>query len=124
MNSLADFVMVSAMLFGIGIYGLITKRNALRLLFAVEIMINAANLNFVAFEQYQPAASGAQAALGQTFVLFSIALAAAEAAVILAIVVVAFRLHHDVDVSELKTMGDNDASREPSPGQDGAAHKE
>ncbi|MGP8125517.1 MAG: NADH-quinone oxidoreductase subunit NuoK [Nitrososphaerales archaeon] len=104
MNSLSDFVLVSAMLFGIGIYGLITKRNALRLLFAVEIMINAANLNFVAFEQYMPVALGPQAALGQTFVLFSIALAAAEAAVILAIVVVAYRLHHDVDVSELNSM--------------------
>jgi NADH:ubiquinone oxidoreductase subunit K len=95
------------MLFGIGIYGLVTKRNALRLLFAVEIMINAANLNFVAFGQYLPfAAGGASApnALGQTFVLFSIALAAAEAAVILAIVVVAYRLHHDVDVSELNSM--------------------
>ena len=107
MNSLADFVMVSAMLFGIGIYGLVTKRNALRLLFAVEIMINAANLNFVAFGQYLPFLQGAQApsnAFGQTFVLFSIALAAAEAAVILAIVVVAYRLHQDVDVSELKSM--------------------
>jgi NADH:ubiquinone oxidoreductase subunit K len=104
-NSLADFVIVSAMLFGIGIYGLVTKRNALRLLFAVEIMINAANLNFVAFGQYLPfEASPAPNALGQTFVLFSIALAAAEAAVILAIVVVAYRLHHDVDVSELKSL--------------------
>ena len=107
MNSLSDFVLVSAMLFGIGIYGLATKRNALRLLFAVEIMINAANLNFVAFGQYLPFAAGAAGstnALGQTFVLFSIALAAAEAAVILAIVVVAYRLHQDVDVSELKSM--------------------
>lgn len=109
MNSLADFVIVSAMLFGIGIYGLVTKRNALRLLFAVEIMINAANLNFVAFGQFAPFAPSPTAAvsnaLGQTFVLFSIALAAAEAAVILAIVVVAYRLHQDVDVSELNSMG-------------------
>jgi NADH:ubiquinone oxidoreductase subunit K len=107
-NSLADFVIVSAMLFGIGIYGLVTKRNALRLLFAVEIMINAANLNFVAFGQYAPFSTGSAAVsnpLGQTFVLFTIALAAAEAAVILAIVVVAYRLHQDVDVSELKSMG-------------------
>jgi NADH:ubiquinone oxidoreductase subunit K len=102
-NSLSDFVLVSAMLFGIGIYGLVTKRNALRLLFAVEIMINAANLNFVAFGQYLPYATSPNA-LGQTFVLFSIALAAAEAAVILAIVIVAYRLHQDVDVSELKSM--------------------
>jgi NAD(P)H-quinone oxidoreductase subunit 4L len=106
-NNLGDFVIVSAMLFGIGIYGLVTKRNALRLLFAVELMINAANLNFVAFGQYLPnlgSPAAATNALGQTFVLFSIALAAAEAAVILAIVVVAYRLHQDVDVSELKSM--------------------
>jgi len=104
-NSLADFVLVPAILFGIGIYGLVTKRNALRLLFAVEIMINAANLNFVAFEQYAPfAAAAVDNPVGQTFVLFSIALAAAEAAVILAIVVVAYRLHQDVDVSELKSL--------------------
>ena len=100
MNSLTDFVLVSAMLLGIGIYGLVTKRNALRLLFAVEIMINAANLNFVAFSQYAFASN----AVGQAFVLFSIALAAGEAAVVLAIVVVAYRLHHDVDVSELKSL--------------------
>ena len=106
MNSLSDFVILSAILFGIGIYGLVTKRNALRLLFAVEIMINAANLNFIAFSQYAPFALGPTTVngIGQTAVLFSIALAAAEAAVILAIVVVAYRLHNDVDVSELKSM--------------------
>lgn len=100
MNTLSDFVILSAMLFGIGIYGLVTKRNALRLLFAVELMINAANLNFVAFGQYLFSAN----AIGQTVVLFSIALAASEAAVILSIVVVAYRLHQDVDVSELSSM--------------------
>ncbi len=99
MNTLADFTFVSAALFGIGIYGLVVKRNALRLLFAVELMINAANLNFVAFNQFLWSNE-----VGQTFVLFSIALAAAEAAVILAIVVVAYRLHQDIDVSELKTL--------------------
>ncbi len=99
MNSLSDFVVVSAMLFGIGIYGLVTKRNALRMLFAIELMINAANLNFVAFGQFLQTN-----AVGQTFVLFSIAMAAAETAVILAIIVVTYRLHKDVDVSELKSM--------------------
>jgi NADH:ubiquinone oxidoreductase subunit K len=103
LSSLADYVFLSAVLFGIGVYGLVTKRNALRLLFAVEIMINAANLNFVAFNQYLPYAAAGNA-VGQTFVLFSIALAAAEAAVILAIVVVAYRLHNDIDVSEMKTL--------------------
>ena len=99
MNSLVDFLTVSAALFAIGIYGLITKRNALRMIFAVEIMINAANINFIAFNRFLW-----PTALGQTIVLFSIALAAAEAAVILAIVVVAYRLHEDIDVSELKTL--------------------
>ena len=99
MNTLADFVLVSAILLAIGIYGLIVKRSALRMIFAVEIMINAANLNFVAFNQFLW-----NNAIGQTFVLFSIALAAGEAAVILAIVVVAYRLHKDTDVSELKTL--------------------
>lgn len=100
MNTLADFVFVSSILFSIGIYGLIVKRNALRLLFAVEIMINAANINFVAFEQYLW-----NNAIGQAFVLFSIALAAGEAAVILAIIVVAYRINKDVDVSELSSLG-------------------
>jgi NADH:ubiquinone oxidoreductase subunit K len=98
-NTLADFVLVSTMLFAIGVYGLIVKRSALRMVFAVEILINAANLNFVAFNQFLW-----NNAIGQTFVLFSIALAAGEAAVILAIVVVAYRLHKDTDVSELKTL--------------------
>jgi len=98
-NTLADFALVSAMLFSIGIYGLIVKRSALRLVFAVEIMINAANLNFVAFNQFLW-----NNAIGQTFVLFSIAVAAGEAAVILAIVVVAYRLHKGTGVSELKTL--------------------
>lgn len=100
MNTLMDFLTVSAVLFSIGVYGLIVKRNALRMIFAVEILINAANINFVAFNMYLW-----PSALGQTIVLFSIALAAAEAAVILAIVVVAYRLHDDIDVSELKTLG-------------------
>jgi NADH:ubiquinone oxidoreductase subunit K len=97
--ALSDYLIVSALLFGVGIYGLVTKRNAMRLVFSVEILVNAANINFIAFNRFLW-----PAALGQTAVLFSIALAAAEAAVILAIVVVAYRIHDDVDVSELKNL--------------------
>jgi len=99
LNTLLDYTFVSGLLFAIGIYGLVVKRNALRLLFAIEIMINAANLNFIAFSFFF------NDALGQMIVLFSIALAASEAAVILTIVIVAYRLHQDVDVSELKSLG-------------------
>ena len=99
MIPLEDYLLVSAALFAVGVYGLVTKRNAMRLVFSVEMLINAANINFIAFNRYiWPAA------LGQTIVLFSIALAAGEAAVILAVVVVAYRLHDDVDVSELKNL--------------------
>jgi len=99
MVSLYDFLSVSAVLLAIGVYGLVTKRNAMKLVFSIEILINAANINFIAFNRYLwPTAQG------QTVVLFSIALAGAEAAVILAIIVVAFRMHKGVDVSELKTL--------------------
>jgi len=97
--ALSDYLVVSALLFAVGIYGLMTKRNAMRLVFSVEILVNAANINFIAFNRFLW-----PDALGQTIVLFSIALAAAEASVILAIVVVAYRIHDDVDVGELKNL--------------------
>lgn len=100
MEPFLNYFLVSLALFAIGIYGLIAKRNALRLLFAVEIIINAANLNFVAFSRYLATPN----ITGQTFSLFSIALAAAEAAVGLAIIMVAFRVHQDVDVLELRRL--------------------
>lgn len=100
MEPLFNYFFVSLSLLAIGVYGLITKRNALRLLFAVEIIINAATLNFVAFSRYLPTPS----ATGQTFVVFAIALAAAEAAAGLAIILIAFRLNRDVDVRELRRL--------------------
>ena len=100
MIPLEDYLFVSALLFSVGVYGLITKRNAMRLVFSVEMLINAANINFIAFNRFLYTE-----ALGQTIVLFSIALAAGEAAVILAVVVVAYRIHEDVDVSELRNLG-------------------
>jgi NADH:ubiquinone oxidoreductase subunit K len=75
-NELIDFVIVSVALLAIGIYGLSVKRNFIRMLFAVEIVINAANLNLVAFARFLPHSGG------QTFALFSIAIAAAEVAAV------------------------------------------
>jgi NADH:ubiquinone oxidoreductase subunit K len=68
-NELIDFTLVSVALLAIGIYGLAVKRNFIRMLFAVEIIINAANLNLVAFGRFLPHAGG------QTLALFSIAIA-------------------------------------------------
>ena len=55
-NELIEFVLVSVALLGIGIYGLSVKRNAIRMLFAVEIIVNAANLNLIAFARFMPEA--------------------------------------------------------------------
>jgi NADH:ubiquinone oxidoreductase subunit K len=99
--ALLDYVIVSIILFGIGIYGLISKGNALRLLFAVEIVINSANLNLVAFSEYLKQGANLE---GQTFALFSIAVAAAEAAVGLGIIMVTFRLNKEVDVFKLRKL--------------------
>ncbi|HJT50285.1 MAG TPA: NADH-quinone oxidoreductase subunit NuoK [Nitrososphaeraceae archaeon] len=98
MNELIDYVLVSVVLVAIGIYGLVVKRNAVRMLFALEIIANAANLNLIAFSRNL---SNAQ---GQVFALFSIAIAAAEVAVGLGIIIIAYRLYKEIDVEEFKSM--------------------
>ena len=99
-NELIDFVLVSIALLGIGIYGLSVKRNAIRMLFAIEIIVNAANLNLVAFARFMPEAHSS----GQTLALFSIAIAAAEVAVGLALVIVAYRLYKNIDIGDLRSL--------------------
>jgi NADH:ubiquinone oxidoreductase subunit K len=100
MVALVSYLIVSAALLGIGVYGLTMKRNAIRILFAVEIIVNAANLNFVAFTRYfnPPQVSG------QVIVFYSIAVAAMEAAVGLALILVAFRLNQSIDVRKLNKL--------------------
>ena len=97
-NELIDFVIVSVALLGIGIYGVAVKRNAIRMLFAIEIIINAANLNLVAFARFLPHSGG------QTLALFSIAIAAAEVAVGLALIIVAYRMYQNVDIAEFRSL--------------------
>jgi NADH:ubiquinone oxidoreductase subunit K len=95
---LIDFVIVSIALLAIGIYGVSVKRNAIRMIFAIEIIINAANLNLVAFARFIPNSKG------QTFALFSIAIAAAEVAVGLALIIVAYRMYKNVDIAEFRSL--------------------
>ncbi len=97
-NELIDFVIVSIALLGIGIYGLSVKRNAIRMLFAIEIIINAANLNLVAFARYIPNSDG------QTLALFSIAIAAAEVAVGLSLIIVAYRMYQNIDIADFRSL--------------------
>jgi NADH:ubiquinone oxidoreductase subunit K len=97
-NELIEFVLVSVALLGIGIYGLSVKRNAIRMLFAVEIIVNAANLNLIAFARFMPHSGG------QTFALFSIAIAAAEVAIGLALIIVAYRMYQNVDIADFRSL--------------------
>jgi len=98
MVEIIDYVIISTILFGIGIYGLVAKRNAIRMIFAIEIVANAANLNLVAFSR------GLSNVQGQTFALFSIAIAAAEVAVGLGIIIIAYRHYKEIDVEEFKSL--------------------
>src|SRR5438034_4042052 len=85
MEPLTSFFAVSVVLLGIGIYGLTTKRNALRILFSIELIYNAANLNIIAFARLRDP----PIVTGQVLVLFTMALAAMEASVGLHIIIVA-----------------------------------
>lgn len=87
MNPLHAYLAVSAILFAIGFGGVIARRNAIVVLMGIELMLNAANLNFVAFWKYGPVTQPD----GYIFVLFSIAIAAAESAVGLALVILIYR---------------------------------
>ena len=82
MDSLTNYLFVSASLFCLGLYGVITRRNAVAVLMGVELILNSANINFVAFARF----SGMNMA-GHVYALFVIVLAAAEAAVALAIII-------------------------------------
>ena len=97
-NELIDFVIISVALLAIGIYGLAVKRNAIRMLFAIEMIVNAANLNLVAFARFIPNSQG------QTLTLFSIAIAAAEVAVGLALIIVAYRMYKNIDIADFKSL--------------------
>jgi NADH:ubiquinone oxidoreductase subunit K len=100
MVGLASYIIVSAALLGVGIYGLSVKKNAMRILFAIEVIVNAANLNFAAFTRYMNPAQ----VTGQVIVFYSIAAAAMEAAVGLALILVAFRLNSTIDVRKLNKL--------------------
>ncbi|PZD97800.1 NADH-quinone oxidoreductase subunit NuoK [Paenibacillus sambharensis] len=97
---LPSYLMLAAILFCIGLYGALTKRNAVIVLISIELMLNAVNLNLVAFAKY-----GALPSLtGQVFTLFTISVAAAEVAVGIAILIALFRLKGTVQADEFDEM--------------------
>ena len=98
MVSLNAVLLISFLLFSIGIAGVLIRRNALIIFMSVELMLNSANLAFVAF------ASQFGVITGQLFVFFVITVAAAEVAVGLALIVAIFRTKHSIDVDQMSSL--------------------
>ena len=106
--NLTNCLLLAAALFAIGVVGVMARRNLLLVLLSIELMLNAVNLAFLAFARHHALnpemASIGQAMAGQVFALFIIAVAAAEAAVGLAIVITFFRNRQSVDTRDLALM--------------------
>lgn len=95
---LSAWLMLAAVLFSIGVYGVMSRRNLVAVLCSVELMANAVNINLVALSYYNGAL------LGQAFALFSIALTVAEVSVGLAIVILVYRNRQGIDIDELSDL--------------------
>ncbi len=98
------YVVLSAMLFGLGAVGVITRRSAIMIFLSVELMLNAANLAMVAYARQWSATGGLHALQGQGAVFIVLAIAAAEVAVGLGILVAIFRQRTSTDVDELREV--------------------
>jgi NADH:ubiquinone oxidoreductase subunit K len=94
------YLALAAILFSIGMFGVITRRNAIGILMSLELMFNAANINFVAFNKYV----AADALIGQMFALFIIVVAAAEAVVGLALVLLIYRRWRGIGTDNISIM--------------------
>ncbi|OGU58668.1 MAG: NADH-quinone oxidoreductase subunit K [Ignavibacteria bacterium GWF2_33_9] len=96
---LTHFLILSGILFSLGIFGIATRKNAILVLMSLELILNSANINFVAFSRF-----GGVNIEGQIAALFVIVLAAAEVAVALAIVLNIYQNYHHVNVDEINQM--------------------
>jgi NADH:ubiquinone oxidoreductase subunit K len=101
MITLTDFLVVSAALFCIGLFMVVSKNNAIQILIGIELMLNAAILNLVAFGKYDRFNNG-----GQIFALFAIVLAAATTAVALAIILNVYRRYKTIDPNKIDKLRD------------------
>ncbi|HKJ81416.1 MAG TPA: NADH-quinone oxidoreductase subunit NuoK [Ignavibacteriaceae bacterium] len=98
---LNHFLVISSLLFCLGLFGIVTRKNAVMVLMGIELVLNSANINFIAFARY-----GNFGLQGQLMALFVIVLAAAEAAIALAIVLNIYKTFSNVNVDEIDTLRD------------------
>lgn len=101
---LSKFLVIGALLFIIGVAGVLTRRNIIVIFMSIELILNAANLNFIAFSRYLSATGDADAVAGQIFTVFVIVVAAAEAAIGLGIVIALYRNKETIWVDEIDLL--------------------
>ncbi|HJY53296.1 MAG TPA: NADH-quinone oxidoreductase subunit NuoK [Candidatus Udaeobacter sp.] len=104
MITLGDYLIVSGILFAIGFAGVMLRRNLIVILMSLELMLNAANLSLVAFSRFRVGADGLPDYRAQVFVFFVIAVAAAEVAVGLALLVALYRARQTTDVKDISSL--------------------
>lgn len=101
---LSKFLVIGALLFIIGVAGVLTRRNIIVIFMSIELILNAANLNFIAFSRYLAETGNGNALAGQIFVVFVIVVAAAEAAIGLGIVIALYRNKETIWIDEIDLM--------------------
>jgi NADH-quinone oxidoreductase subunit K len=101
---LSKFLVIGALLFIIGVAGVLTRRNIIVIFMSIELILNAANLNFIAFSRHLQDTGSANALAGQIFTVFVIVVAAAEAAIGLGIVIALYRNKETIWVDEIDLM--------------------
>lgn len=101
---LSKFLVIGALLFAIGVAGVLVRRNIIIIFMSIELILNAANLNFIAFARYLQETGGANAVAGQVFTVFIIVVAAAEAAIGLGIVIALYRNRETIFVDRIDLL--------------------
>jgi NADH:ubiquinone oxidoreductase subunit K len=103
-NALINYLVVAAILFACGVFAMVSRRNAVGILMGIELILNAAAINFVAFARFGHSTANGGHLDGQVFTLFIIVLAAAEAAVALALVLAVFQTHRTIALDEVNEL--------------------
>jgi NADH:ubiquinone oxidoreductase subunit K len=101
---LSKFLVIGALLFIIGVAGVLTRRNIIVIFMSIELILNAANLNFIAFSRYLQETGSMNAVAGQVFAVFVIVVAAAEAAIGLGIVIALYRNKETIWIDEIDIL--------------------
>lgn len=101
---ISKFLIIGALLFSIGVAGVLTRRNIIVIFMSIELILNAANLNFIAFSRYLQETGSVNAVAGQVFTVFIIVVAAAEAAIGLGLVIALYRNRETIFVDKIDLL--------------------